>query len=229
MYSKQRRIAAGGAPSTHKPPTIPDSIIQIALNRTGKSRTTTSSTTTPVTTSEDAAARPNAIGQLTDSPEKPTLSKAEIARGQQDIQTINNDLKLLSTLLGRPISVNELPTITQQFGGGGGIGDKTANANAASVRGNSRRAPVTTTTTTMTTTTTTLAPTTTTSTQKPDILREAELLQSLLRQQQKQSDSRPEYYGKTDDAILATILKQQGIGPSHNNLPIDVSVCVGRV
>lgn len=51
-------------------------------------------------------------------------------------------------------------------------------------------------------------------------------MQSLLQQQNglRAEAARPEYYGKTDDAILATILKQQGIGPSHNNLPIDVSI-----
>lgn len=170
------------------------------------------------TTTSTEASRPNDIRHSAEDPDKPKLSKAEIARGQQDIQTINNDLKLLSTLLGRPISVNELPTITQQFGGG----SKSGNSNAGSGRGNSRRTPTTAATTVPPTTTTTT--TTSTTTRKPDIVREAELLQSLLRQQQQQSDTRPEYYGKTDDAILATILKQQGIGPSHNNLPIDVSV-----
>lgn len=154
------------------------------------------------------------IGDASTSAEKPKLSKVELERGQQDIQAVNNDLKLLSTLLGRPIGVDDLPSITSQFG-------KTPSG--GSTRGSPpRRAPTTTTTTTSTTTPT---PRTTT---RSDNTADAELLQRLLQQQNGLRDeNRPEYYGKTDDAILATILKQQGIGPSHNNLPIDVSIGAG--
>ena len=144
--------------------------------------------------------------------EKPKLSKEDLERGQQDIQAVNNDLKLLSTLLGRPIDVDDLPQITNQFGGSRG---------AAAGR---RKVPTVTTTTT-TTTTTTPAPTTTT-TLKPAIVREVELLQSLLNPKKPNvvaPEKDADYYGKTDDAILATILRQQGIGPSHNNIPIEVN------
>lgn len=139
--------------------------------------------------------------------EKPKLSKSEIERGKQDIETINSDLQLLSTLLGRPVSAKDLPKITQQFGGGRGTG-----------RVKSEVSPTAATTTTSTTTTTT-------TTSKPAILREVELLQTILKTQQNNVKPAPpsEYYGKTDDAILATILKQQGIGPTHNNIPIEVS------
>ncbi len=137
---------------------------------------------------------------------KPALSKTEIERGKQDIETINSDLKLLSTLLGRPISPNDLPQLTQQFGG------------ATSSDGPKKRYPSSTSTTSSTTT------------PKPAIVKEVELLQSLLRNPNKDIKSQvgsDEFYGNTDEAILATILKQKGIGPSHNNIPIEVIKCRG--
>lgn len=143
---------------------------------------------------------------------KPALSKTEIDRGKQDIETINSDLQLLSTLLGRPISPNDLPQLTQQFGGG------------ASSEGPKKRYPSSTSTTS-------------TTTAQPAIVKEVELLQSLLRSPNKDIKSQvgsDEFYGNTDEAILATILKQKGIGPSHNNIPIEVillmvAVCVVAV
>lgn len=146
---------------------------------------------------------PNSI--KIESPEvKPALSKSEIERGKQDIETINSDLSLLSTLLGRPISPNDLPQLTKQFGGGG-----------TSSEGPKKRYPSSTSTTSTTTT-------------QPAIIKEVELLQSLLKSPNKDIKSQvgsDEYYGNTDEAILATILKQKGIGPSHNNIPIEVTEC----
>lgn len=142
---------------------------------------------------------PNSI-KIEPAEVKPALSKAEIERGKQDIETVNSDLKLLSTLLGRPISPNDLPQLTQQFGSG------------TSSEGPKKRYPSSTSTTS-------------TTTQKPAIVKEVELLQSLLRSPNKDIKSQvgsDEYYGNTDEAILATILKQKGIGPSHNNVPIEV-------
>lgn len=143
---------------------------------------------------------PNSIKTDSSSAAKPALSKNEIERGKQDIETINSDLKLLSTLLGRPISPNDLPQLTQQFGG------------ATSSDGPKKRYPSSTSTTS-------------TTTQQPAIVKEVELLQSLLRGPNKDIKSQvgsDEFYGNTDEAILATILKQKGIGPSHNNIPIEV-------
>lgn len=127
-------------------------------------------------------------------------------------------MKLLATLLGRPVSANDLPNLANQFGGrpatpGGESTFKTISS------------PKPTTTTT-------------TSTKKPAILKEVELLQTLLQRQQgkngqnniKDSDlliAGPETidtYGKTNDAILASLLKQQGIGPAHNNIPVQVFI-----
>lgn len=99
---------------------------------------------------------------------------------------MNNDLQLLSTLLGRPISANDLPSLV-----------------------NTAEKPGTTTTTT---------------TQKPAVIQEVELLQNLLQANKLNEDATVEVpedaYGKTNDAILATLLKQQGIGPAHNNVPV---------
>lgn len=152
------------------------------------------------------AVHPNSI-KTEPTSGKPALSKTEIERGKQDIETINSDLKLLSTLLGRPISPNDLPQLTQQFGGGGTSSD-----------GPKKRYPISTSSTTSTTTA------------KPAIVKEVELLQSLLRNPNKDIKSQvgsDEFYGNTDEAILATILKQKGIGPSHNNIPIEVTICRG--
>lgn len=191
----------------------------MAINRTGKGNvlapptTITSSTSIPPT-------RPNIID--IEPIEKPKLTKAEIEKGKQDIAAVNNDLRLLSTLLGRPISFDDLPNIEKQFGGNGA---RKTKSNPTTI-GTS-----TTTTTTTTSTSTTVKPptiSTTITTTEPTaaIVREVELLQTLLKnQQQNDVKSSPEYYGKTDEAILATILRQQGIGPSHNNIPIEVRKC----
>lgn len=155
------------------------------------------------------APHPNSIN-TEPSAAKPSLSKTEIDRGKQDIEAINSDLKLLSTLLGRPISPNDLPQLTQQFGGGGV---------ASPSDGPKKRYPSPTST----------SSTTTTTTGKPAIVKEVELLQSLLRNPNKDIKSQvgsDEYYGNTDEAILATILKQKGIGPSSNNIPIEVIIRV---
>ncbi|KAJ6649417.1 hypothetical protein Bhyg_04652 [Pseudolycoriella hygida] len=178
-------------------PDFANKIIQLAINRTGKS---TSSNKLPLNDQPlgNNVVHPNSI-KSEPSAAKPSLSKAEIDRGKQDIETVNSDLKLLSTLLGRPISANDLPQLTQQFGGGG------------SSEAPKRRYPSSTSTTT-------------TTTAQPAIIKEVELLQSLLRSPTKDIKSQvgsDEFYGNTDEAILATILKQKGIGPSHNNLPIE--------
>lgn len=175
----------------------------MAINRTGKSRN-----------SADAIDDADHANTIEKPLERTKLSKEELERGKQDVASINNDLKLLSTLLGRPISANDLPKIANQFGG------KTS-------------APLDSTVSIKSTTTTT---TTTTSTKKPAILREVELLQTLLQRQNEKNEknsvkdsnlliAEPEpidTYGKTNDAILATLLKQQGIGPAHNNIPVEV-------
>lgn len=91
---------------------------------------------------------------------------------------MNNDLKLLSTLLGRPLSDKDLPQLKQQI-----------------------------TTPKQSTTSSTIVRQTT--------IKDASDLYL-------PNINTNNGYGKTNDAILATILKQRGIGPAHNNIPVDL-------
>lgn len=130
---------------------------------------------------------------------KPTLTKEEVAKGQQDIAQVNNDLQLLSTLLGRPVSPDDLPDIVNQFDGNSGQRNGPPSTSQTFI---SASASVT----------------------QPPIIKEVELLQNLLQANKLNEESTVEVpadaYGKTNDAILATLLKQQGIGPAHNNVPV---------
>lgn len=143
------------------------------------------------------------------------VSVDEIEKNQNDVATLNSDLKLLSTLLGRPISDKDLPKLTNSL-----------------------------------TTKQTTQKTVTVRTTKPAIVQnnnpsldvhDVDLLQKII---QKQIDPVPaaanelatnndddkvlasidpaEAYGKTNDALLATLLKQRGIGPAHNAIPLNI-------
>lgn len=122
-----------------------------------------------------------------------------MAKGQQDITQVNNDLQLLSTLLGRPVSPDDLPDLVNQFDGNAGqrVGQKSTAPPLISAS---------------------------TSAPQPPIIKEVELLQNLLQANKLNEEATVEVpsdaYGKTNDAILATLLKQQGIGPAHNNVPV---------
>ena len=121
----------------------------------------------------------------------------DIEKNKKDVASLNSDLQLLSSLLGRPVSQKDIPQLAKSGGGGG------------------------------TTTKTTVNP--------------AQLAQEVV--QQISGDKQPnedggdndltstdelasidpsDAYGKTNDALLATLLKQRGIGPAHNNLPLDI-------
>lgn len=114
------------------------------------------------------------------------LTAAELAKCNEDTESINRDLQLLSALLGRKVTIDDLPNLT-----------KTVSSS-------------------------------TTTTRRPAAVPTAELSEhsELAKTRVKSaivSDPKanlPQYYGKTDDAILASVLKQQGIGPAHNNIPI---------
>lgn len=194
----QRQIATfDTSTNSIQDPDIANRIIQLAINRTGKS----------IAGESGKAQILNGLDKETKTTSKPKLSKAEIEQGEQDIQSINNDLKLLSALLGRPVSTQDLPQLTNQIKGGS--------------RGRQTTAPKPIISSTTTSTTPSTTTTTSTTTSKPAIIKEVELLQSLLNTRpDKRPDPGPDYYGKTDEAILATILKQQGIGPTNNNIPI---------
>lgn len=141
---------------------------------------------------------------------------------EKDISTYNNDIKLLSLLLGRPISANDIPKLT---------------AVAPNVLGNSviRGTPAVTTRRSTTTRATSTVPTfrpmptPTLPAFKPLSSREEELLLALNDIQSPRTTTttttttqRPAL-AKSQEAVLAALLKQQGIGPNNNQLPIDVS------
>lgn len=138
--------------------------------------TTTRSTTS--TTSTEATKRP--------------MTKDELAE-------VDKNLKLLSSILGRPIAFEELPTIMKQYRFG--------------------RNPTVPTTTTTTTTTTPSPPIINSNT---PITRDEVI--ELLKDPEVGLGDNIDTYGKTNDAILAAVLKQKGIGPAHNNVPVDVGL-----
>lgn len=140
-----------------------------------------------------------------------SINLNDIEKNKKDVASLNSDLQLLSTLLGRPISQKDIPQLTKSDGIGS---TQTANSiqNLAAATA---------------TTKTTVNP--------------AQLAQEVI--QQISGDKQPneaggdndltstdelasidpsDAYGKTNDALLATLLKQRGIGPAHNNLPLDI-------
>lgn len=187
----QRDIATNEPSSTTNDPQYPNRLIQLAINRTAK---TTNGVTEISPLSLDVA-----LNQKQQPPQQSTLSVAEIAKGEQDIAQVNSDLQLLSTLLGRPITADDLPNLANGFG----ANDRPLPTPPPAVR------------------LTTIAAT---ANHQPAIIKEVELLQSLLEANKQNEDSSVavpvDAYGKTNDALLATLLKQQGIGPAHNNVPV---------
>lgn len=142
------------------------------------------------------------------------VSVDEIEKNQNDVASLNSDLKLLSTLLGRPISNKDLPNLTNT------LTTKQTIPKAVNMQ------------------TTKMANIQNT----PNLVHEVDLLQKII---QKQIDPMPaaanefstnndddkvlvasidpaEAYGKTNDALLATLLKQRGIGPAHNAIPLNI-------
>lgn len=193
----QRQIAitdSSTKSSTTKNPDFANKIIQLAINRTGKSKPTPDSV--------------NEIAAPASAPNDLLPNREEIEKNKQDVNALNNDLQLLSTLLGRPISEKDIPQLKQST---------STQQNRPPIESN--------------------VPTTTERTKKitstnPALVREVELLQTILQKQQTTPKSTSDLflpgvepadaYGKTNDALLATILKQRGIGPAHNNIPADL-------
>ncbi|XP_055317342.1 mucin-2-like isoform X3 [Sitodiplosis mosellana] len=139
-------------------------------------------------------------------PRVPTVNRVEIEKNKKDVASLNTDLQLLSTLLGRPISQKDIPQLlTKQA---------------------STQAPTSTTARTTTATKTTVS---------PKIIQEIELLHQIAKKPDQPAPDNDltstdelaaidpsEAYGKTNDALLATLLKQRGIGPAHNNIPLNI-------
>lgn len=139
-------------------------------------------------------------------PQVPSVNQDEIEKNKKDVASLNSDLQLLSALLGRPVSQKEIPNLL------------TKQASTLSP--------------TSTTTRTTIA---TKTTVNPKLVQEIELLHQIAK---KPDEAVPDndltstdelaaidpsdVYGKTNDALLATLLKQRGIGPAHNNIPLNI-------
>lgn len=135
-----------------------------------------------------------------------SIDTDEIEKNQKDVATLNTDLQLLSTLLGRPISQKDIPQLTKQ----------------ASTQQPIIPPPRT---TTVHTTKATVNP----------ALVQLELFQHIApKPNQAEPDNEltstdelasidpSDAYGKTNDALIATLLKQRGIGPAHNNIPLSI-------
>lgn len=164
-------------------PELVNKIIHLAVRRAGKNSsqseklqefsnilasTTTTTTEKPTTTTTPSTTTVR------------TANRAELIEVQKDIESYNNDLKLLSTLLGRPIGPNEIPKLARQV-------------------------------TSRTTTTTTVSP----------VLKEIHLKPNFnLPEDIFLDDSNSNIYGKSNEAILAAVLKEEGIGPANNNIPV---------
>lgn len=133
----------------------------------------------------------------------------DIEKNKKDVASLNSDLQLLSSLLGRQVSQKDISQLTKT----GGTGQHQSSGGA--------------------TIKTTVNP--------------AQLAQDVIQQIGINGDKQNEAtagdgggnndltstdelasidpsdaYGKTNDALLATLLKQRGIGPAHNNLPLDI-------
>jgi hypothetical protein len=164
-----------------------------------------------------------------DSRNPQKLSQSELERTRQmlqkDINQYNSDIKLLSLLVGKQVTDQDISKLA-------------ATNLGLSVRGNAIRSvaasttrPTTTTTSTTTTTTTTTMRTTPKTTQtfamtsaipafKPLSDRESQFLQALEQIQTTSTSTsttteRPKTVSKSQEAIIAALLKQQGIGPNN--------------
>lgn len=201
MIQLQRQIATES--STAKSTRIPEAhnqIVQLALNQPTKPKSKPASSSS-------------------------TINTVEVDKNKKDVQTLNSDLQLLSSLLGRPLSQNDIPQLTKQL-------TIAAPAVELSFPGSSSISIPS---------TTKSAPSLSTAANGATLTREAELLQKIIQKQSFTanelsknesstnddnkifSDIDPaEAYGKTNDALLATLLKQRGIGPAHNNIPADL-------
>lgn len=153
------------------------------------------------------------------------LSASEIERTKQmlqkDISQYNNDIQLLSLLVGRPVSSQDI--------------SKLAATNLG--RGNVRSVP------NLTTPTTTVAPTqrsTFRSTRAPSISstipafkpltdKETQFLEALKQIQTTKAPTttttteKVKTVSKSQEAIIAALLRQQGFGP-NNQVPIEVNL-----
>lgn len=195
-------------------------ILELALNRTGKSANFTASETDKSTIAmvHKISDMQDDINMMSDilvensnkakMANKPKLSNAELDRTKQmldkDIQQYNNDLKLLSVLLGRPVKAEDIPKLT---------------ANIPGALGQSKISTTPIPTTVRVTQATTLKPSSTTPPFVPLSDREVKLLEAINKIQSTTTSSttKKPNYGKSQEAILAALLKERGIGPNNSS------------
>lgn len=136
-----------------------------------------------------------------------SITADEIEKNKKDVASLNTDLQLLSSLLGRPISPKDIPQLAQPASTLSPVLTTARSSTVRSIR----------------------------TTASPAYVQESELLQQIA---QKPDEIEPDNdltstdelaaidpsdaYGKTNDALLATLLKQRGIGPAHNNIPLSI-------
>lgn len=149
--------------------------------------------------------RAGPIASSTTAKPKPITSLHELQKQKvqhdKDVKALQDDLKLLSALLGRPITAAEIPSLIGQVGKS--TGPSTVSPDKS--RNNLRSTEVT--STTPRTSTKPWTP--------PTILDTAKYMEA--------TSTTAAYFGKSNEARIAEILKLQGIGPENNNLPVDVS------
>lgn len=134
-----------------------------------------------------------------------SINVDEIEKNKKDVASLNTDLQLLSSLLGRPISQKDIPQLTKQV----------STSSPSTVRSIPVRSTKT--------------------TSAPAFIQESELFQQiapkpdglepdndLTSTDELAAIDPSDAYGKTNDALLATLLKQRGIGPAHNNIPLNI-------
>lgn len=220
-------------------------ILELALNRTGKSVDPKPAERNNVESSESS------IVKVTQSPETVVkhisntrdkiemmngillmnqadstakkLSPAEVERTksmlQKDISQYNSDIKLLSLLLGRPVSSQDISKLAATNLG---------KTNVRSVP--TLTSPSTTAYTTIRTTVRTTKPPPSSSIPefKPLTEKESEFLDALEKIQTTETPTTTtttKAVSKSQEALIAALLRQQGFGP-NNQVPIEVSLII---
>lgn len=151
--------------------TYEGTVSTLALNQTFKSRTG------QALNSKKSDINPKPITSLLEFHKQKT-------QHDKDVKMLEDDLKLLSALLGRPINQVDIPMLANQ-----------------------------------------VTKTTSPSKHKRVIFPNVETTTLKKSSTNNFVDSNElHYYGKSNEAILASIFRQQGIGPENNNLPVSVSM-----
>lgn len=198
---------------TDTPSLSPNDIPQVAsVQRGGKAADISNLLNAIDTTTEKKVTT-----QSTTKP-KPITSLKEFSKQQKehqnDLKMLDSDLKLLSALLGRPITIAEIPSLVGQIGRGTAPTTVSPPPKRSSGTRSSTKSRVTSTTEISTSSESTEKSTSSTA------FDESTSFQSVSESTTKIS---PDFYGKTNEAKIAAILRQQGIGPANNNIPVEVS------